>query len=169
MFDSDSPFPQAIPALADCYEAAAAGTFPYVIYFGRRHGDCCAIAILFRQAGAIPRLPLRNLYFGRRDTPIAAPRFLKRPARYPDRRAAILCWPARYLDCRAAIFLLAGAIPSNAAPQSIFWPSRYLECRAATYLFAGAIPSNAAPQSIFWPARFPRMPRLNLCFGGLIT
>ncbi len=54
MFDSDLPFPQAIPALADCYEAAAAVTFPYVIRFGRRHGDCCAIAILFWPAGAIP-------------------------------------------------------------------------------------------------------------------
>jgi hypothetical protein len=36
MFDSDLPFPQAIPTLADYYEAAAAGTFPYVIRFGRR-------------------------------------------------------------------------------------------------------------------------------------
>jgi hypothetical protein len=47
MFDLDLPFPQAIPAFVDCCEAAAAGTFPYVICFGRRHCDCCAIAILF--------------------------------------------------------------------------------------------------------------------------
>ncbi len=91
MFDSDLPFPQAIPALAGCYEAAAASTFPYVIRFCRGHGDCCAIAILFWPArspiaapqfflparspiaapyllaGAIRRLPGRNFSFGRRD------------------------------------------------------------------------------------------------------
>ncbi len=81
MFDSDLPFSQVIPALADCYEAAAAGTFLYFILFSRRHGDCCAIAILlwlagtipdcraaiFLLAGAIRRLPGRNFPFGRRD------------------------------------------------------------------------------------------------------
>ncbi len=81
MFDSDLPFPQVIPALADCYEAAAAGTFPYVIRFGRRHGDCCAIAILFWPAGAIL-----------------------------DCRAAIFLLASAIPDCRAEIFLLAGAI-----------------------------------------------------------
>jgi hypothetical protein len=52
MFDSDSPFPQAISDFADCCEAAA----------------------IFQKAGAMPR---RNFPRGRRD---AAPRFFKRSA-----------------------------------------------------------------------------------------
>jgi hypothetical protein len=52
MFDLDLPFPQAISTCADCCEAIAAGTFLYVIHFGRRHCDCCAIAIFL--AGVIP-------------------------------------------------------------------------------------------------------------------
>jgi hypothetical protein len=162
MFDLDLPFPQAIPALADCYETAAAGTFPYVIHFGRRYGDCCAIAILFWLAGAIPdcratifllagaihQLPGRNFSLGRQDPSIAAPQFF--------------FLPARSVDCRAAIFLSAGVIhqlphrnfsfgrrnPLIVGPQFFFWPARSLiaaplfffrparsvDCRAAIFL-----------------------------------
>ena len=89
MFASDLPFPQAISALADCYEAAAAGTFPYVICFGRRHGDCCAIAILFWPAGAIP------------DCRAAIFLFAGAIRRLPRR----IFWPARSANCCAVIFL----------------------------------------------------------------
>ncbi len=166
MFDSDLPFPQAIPALADCYEAAAPGTFrmsfvlagamviavPSLFYLGRparspiaaaqffflpaRSVDCRAT--IFLLAGAICRLPGRNFSLGRRN-----PRLLRRNFFFR---------PERSVDCRAAIFLLAGAIRrlpgrnfsfgrSNlliAAPQFFFWPARS---------------PIAAPQFFFWPAR----------------
>jgi hypothetical protein len=69
MLDLDLPFPQAISAFADGCEAAAAGTFPYVFYFGQHCHDCHAIAIFFGRrdsleccatslilAGAIPQM-----------------------------------------------------------------------------------------------------------------
>jgi hypothetical protein len=52
MFDSDSPFPQAISAFADCSEAAAAN---------------------FQVAGMIHQLPCHDFPIGRRDPPIAVP------------------------------------------------------------------------------------------------
>jgi hypothetical protein len=54
MFDSDSPFPQAISAYADCSEAAA---------------------VNFQVAGAIHRLPCRDFPGGRRDTQLPCRKF----------------------------------------------------------------------------------------------
>jgi hypothetical protein len=82
MFDSDLPFPQAIPALADCYEATAA-----LVRFRMSFVFAGTMVI------AVPSL----FCFGRpARSPIAVPQFF--------------FWPAQFVDCRAAIFLLAGAI-----------------------------------------------------------
>jgi hypothetical protein len=60
MFDSDSPFPQAIPALANCYEAAAAGRRD--LRLPRRD-----VSVGRRDT----RLPLRDFSFGWQDPPFA--------------------------------------------------------------------------------------------------
>ncbi len=85
MFDSDSPFPQAIPALADCYEAAAAGHLRLCwllqghCKFSRGRCDAppqflkrpawslIAAPQIFLLAGVICRLPVHTLSSGRRD------------------------------------------------------------------------------------------------------
>jgi hypothetical protein len=89
MFDSNSPFPQAISAFADCSEAAAAN---------------------FQVAGAIHRLPCRNFPRGRRNPPIAVPRFSKKPERSTDCRAMIFQEAGAIPDCHAKNFQVAGAI-----------------------------------------------------------
>ncbi len=81
---------------------------------------------------------------------------------------------ARSFECCAASIILAGAIPSNAAPLLLFWPMQFpripchisffgqcdsLKCRAASLVLAGAIPSNAVPLLLFWLAQFHQMPR----------
>jgi hypothetical protein len=63
MFDSDSPFPQAISAFADCSKAAATN---------------------FQVAGMIHRLPCRNFPRGQHNPLIAVPQFSKRPAQSFD-------------------------------------------------------------------------------------
>jgi hypothetical protein len=69
MFDSDSPFPQAIPAFADCCKAAA------VVRFHMSFVLAGAMVI------AVPLL----FHFGWHDPPIVMPQFLKR---------RFLFWPA---------------------------------------------------------------------------
>ncbi len=137
MFDSDSLFPQAISAFADCCKAAAgkAGTMPRRDFsrgrrnaaprFFKRPARCPAA--IFQEAGA---MPCHDFSRGRRN---AAPQFLKRPAR-----------------CRAAIFQEASAMPRrdfsrgrhNAAPRFLKRPARYPDCRAAISQEAGTMPQS---------------------------
>jgi hypothetical protein len=158
---------------------------PLLFYIGRRDSlECHAASILFAashiSADAIPlnaallfffepllifqpgRLPdcRAAIYsFGWRNTPIAMPQSLKRPARDPDFRAAIFfeeasaisqsprCdfsfgqrdpWPAQSVDSCDAIFHLAGAI--RQLPRHDF-------------SFGRRDPLIAALRFFFWPAQ----------------